>query len=97
MIRYPEKYKLTHNLDVVVRIRDGAFMSAKSPAYTSWLTEGNTPENADPLPTSNYKELRAAEYPPKADYLDGVIKGDQVQIESYIAACLAVKAKYPKS
>ena len=43
-----------------------------------------------------YKELRAAEYPPIVDYLDGVVKGDQAQIDAYIAACQAVKAKYPK-
>ena len=39
---------------------------------------------------------RAAEYPPMSDYLDGVVKGDQSQIDKYIADCLAVKAKYPK-
>jgi hypothetical protein len=38
---------------------------------------------------------RAAEYPPASDYLDGVAKGDQEQIDSYIAACLAVKERYP--
>jgi hypothetical protein len=43
-----------------------------------------------------YKHQRAAEYPPMADYIDGVVKGDQAQIDAYIAACLAVKAKYPK-
>jgi len=43
-----------------------------------------------------YKRLRAPEYPPITDYLDGVAKGDQDQIDAYIAACLAVKAKYPK-
>jgi hypothetical protein len=46
--------------------------------------------------TTQYKKDRAAEYPPMADYLDGMVKGDQAQIDSYIAACLAVKAKYPK-
>ena len=30
------------------------------------------------------------------DYIDGVVKGDQAQIDAYIAACQAVKAKYPK-
>lgn len=44
----------------------------------------------------SYAEKRAAEYPPMADYLDAVVKGDQAQIDAYIAACLAVKAKYPK-
>jgi len=43
-----------------------------------------------------YQRQRAAEYPPVADYLDGLVKGDQVQMQAYIDACLAVKAKYPK-
>lgn len=43
-----------------------------------------------------YIAKRAAEYPPITDYLDGVVKGDQQQIDAYIAACQAVKAKYPK-
>lgn len=43
-----------------------------------------------------YAQKRAAEYPPMTDYLDGVVKGDQTQIDKYIADCLAVKAKYPK-
>lgn len=43
-----------------------------------------------------YAEKRAAEYPPMTDYLDGVVKGDQAQIDKYIADCQAVKAKYPK-
>jgi hypothetical protein len=47
-------------------------------------------------PPPTYDRLRAAEYPPIMDYLDGVVKGDQAQIDTYIAACLAVKAKYPK-
>ena len=43
-----------------------------------------------------YQRQRAKEYPPITDYLDGVVKGDQAQIDAYIAACQAVKAKYPK-
>ena len=44
----------------------------------------------------SYKRNRLAEYPPITDYIDGVVKGDQTQINAYIAACQAVKAKYPK-
>ena len=43
-----------------------------------------------------YIANRAAEYPPITDYLDGIVKGDQAQIDAYIAACQAVKTKYPK-
>lgn len=43
-----------------------------------------------------YIAKRQAEYPNVIDYIDGVVKGDQAQINKYIADCLAVKAKYPK-
>ena len=43
-----------------------------------------------------YKNLRAKEYPPYTDYLDGIVKGDNAQVQAYIDACLAVKNKYPK-
>jgi hypothetical protein len=46
--------------------------------------------------TLTYAQKRAAEYPPMVDYLDGVVKNDQNQIQKYINDCLAVKAKYPK-
>jgi hypothetical protein len=45
----------------------------------------------------SYAEKRRAEYPSVLDYVDGVVKGDQAQIDAYIAKCRAVKAKYPKS
>lgn len=43
-----------------------------------------------------YVQKRTAEYPPMADYIDGIVKGDQAQVQAYIDACLAVKTKYPK-
>jgi hypothetical protein len=46
--------------------------------------------------TKDYQRKRALEYPSMADYLDGIVKGDTAQIQAYIDACLAVKAKYPK-
>jgi hypothetical protein len=54
-----------------------------------------TPASGDEL-LQRILELRAEAYPPMSDYLDGVVKGDQAQIDKYIADCLAVKAKYPK-
>ena len=39
---------------------------------------------------------RASEYPPAEDYLDGIVKVDQAQVDKYIADCQAVKDKYPK-
>ena len=94
-------YKLTLSNECVERLSDNTFISfdpanTDYTAYLVWLSEGNTPISADIPPAPTYQELRAAEYPPIEDYLDGVVKGDQAQIDAYIAACQAVKAKYPK-
>ena len=43
-----------------------------------------------------YQRLRKPEYPPIEDYIDGIVKGDEAQVQAYIDACLAVKEKYPK-
>jgi len=48
------------------------------------------------LAKTQYQRDRAKEYPSINNYIDGVVKGDQAQIQTYIDACLAVKAKYPK-
>ena len=48
------------------------------------------------LAKMQYQKDRANEYPSINDYIDGVVKGDQTQIQAYIDACTAVKAKYPK-
>jgi hypothetical protein len=39
---------------------------------------------------------RRMNYPPITDYIDGIVKGDQAQIDAYISKCLEVKSKYPK-
>jgi hypothetical protein len=64
------------------------------PEWAKGMTQIDVVVPTPVLPT--YQELRAAAYPSASDYLDGVVKGDQAQIDAYIAACLAVKAKYPK-
>jgi hypothetical protein len=46
---------------------------------------------------NEYKDQRSREYPPYTDYLDGLVKGDQDQMDAYIAACQVVKDKYPKT
>jgi hypothetical protein len=75
----------------VVTIRgDDAFDYAGNPvAYDEAAVQTYIDANA-------YIAKRAAEYPPITDYLDGVVKGNQAQIDKYIADCLAVKTKYPK-
>ena len=46
------------------------------------------------LPT--YDVLRVQEYPPVSDFIDGMVKSDAEQMQRYVDACLAIKAKYPK-
>jgi hypothetical protein len=65
------------------------------PAGSVQITDEEA-EALRPKTELTYAEKRAAEYPPMTDYLDGVVKGNQSQIDKYIADCLAVKAKYPK-
>jgi hypothetical protein len=72
-------------------------------SFVHLLPSGSVPitdeevEALRPQPAElTYAQKRAAEYPPMTDYLDGVVKGDQTQIDQYIADCQAVKAKYPK-
>ncbi len=55
-----------------------------------------TKEYEDHMASIAYKEKRKAEYPPMTDYLDGIVKGDQAQIDKYISDCLAIKEKFPK-
>ena len=53
-------------------------------------------KDLDRFNTLTYAEKRIREYPPYTDYIDGIVKGDNAQVQAYIDACLAVKAKYPK-
>lgn len=96
-------YKLVtyEGVTSVTRLSDGASIPQSTDnsdylTYLAWVAAGNTPEPADPPYVPTYKELRAKEYPSPDDYLDGIVKGDTAQVQAYISACLAVKAKYPK-
>jgi hypothetical protein len=89
-------YKLTTGWPQ--HIESGAFANPDSNyEYLQWRSKGNTPTPADIPPPPTYQELRAAAYPPMANYMDGIVKGNAAQVAAYVAACLAVKARYPKS
>lgn len=86
--------------DIIVENRQSTFVILK------WNTEklGDQPTDQELLSLFNeFKSYRAEyavnrrkEYPPITEYLDGIVKGDQAQIQAYIDKCLAVKEKYPK-
>ena len=44
----------------------------------------------------DYARKRKKEYPDIYNYIDGIVKSDQAQIDKYIADCQAVKDKYSK-
>ena len=44
----------------------------------------------------DYARKRQAEYPDIYDYMDGIVKNDQTQIDKYIADAQDVKARHPK-
>lgn len=51
------------------------------------------------LEANEYKKLRAAEYPPLADYVDALYHqstGNDALMQTYWSNVAAVKAKYPK-
>lgn len=45
----------------------------------------------------NYELLREPLYPSQAEYLDALVKDDEVAIQQYKEKCLAIKEKYPKA
>ena len=95
------KYAIIEN-DVVVNIA-----LAEKPIADNWIASdvasigdlyknGQFVKSAIFVDLLDYQRKRAAEYPPITDYIDGIVKGDSAQVQAYIDACLAVKAKYPK-
>jgi len=79
----------THSNVVTVRGNDAFDANGNPVTYDETAVQAYIDAHA-------YIAKRASEYPPITDYLDGVVKGDQAQIDKYITDCLAVKAKYPK-
>ena len=75
--------------DNTIHFLDSAEHEYFLPAGSVQITDAQA-EALRPQATLTYADT------PLADYLDGLVKGDQAQIAKYIAACLAVKAKYPK-
>jgi len=93
----------------LVRLRPGAEWTLIGESYEgiTWLDKKQTLPTKEEveaevqvvlaeIEAQKYKRQRMQEYPPLQEYIDGVVKGDQAQIQAYIDACLAVKAKYPK-
>jgi hypothetical protein len=96
--------------EALASLRPGAQWTLSGEDYKGldWLDESQTkPTEKECLAEAKklqsaydaleYQRLRAPAYPPITDYLDGIAKGDQKQIDAYIAACLEVKERFPKT
>jgi hypothetical protein len=92
------------NPNFVEFIRPDGMVEMRHVDYDTMLVHPENVGEPAPIPeeerqayyATQYQRDREREYPPVTDYIDGVVKGDQAQIDAYIAACQAVKAKYPK-
>jgi hypothetical protein len=99
---------MTDIIKAILKINPNAQVSvnAEDINQITWLN-GTTPIDNETIlnkqqeliaqyQANEYKRNRANEYPDFKEYLDGIVKGDDAQIQKYINDCLAVKAKYPK-
>jgi Fic family protein len=85
---------MSHNMkDIIIDVQTGERFEIETPEDEILVRQQMA---ADYAASITYVQKRIAEYPPITEYIDGVVKGDQAQIDKYIADCLAVKAKYPK-
>ena len=82
------------SVDGYVEVDDNVFadMIKKSDGSFDYSDEFK----AEHIKVNTYADKRLNEYPDFKEYLDGIVKGDNAQIQKYINDCLAVKAKYPK-
>ena len=87
---------LVPGAEVTVRGEEVEWYNPSTPPVTESQIAAEVTRLQAVYDSNEYQRKRAAEYPSLLNYIDGVVKGDQAQIDAYIAACQAVKTKYPK-
>ena len=96
-----------NKLDAILAIKSDAEVSTLADGSLNWIDGNPTNITEEQIATKlaelqveydakEYQRKRQSEYPNIYDYVDGIVKDDQAQINKYIADCQAVKAKYPK-
>jgi hypothetical protein len=88
---------LVPNAQIVVSGDNVQWINPSNPPVTDAQINTELNRLVQQHQANEYKRKRAQEYPDFRDYLDGVVKNDQDQIQAYIDACNAVKIKYPKT
>jgi len=96
------KYFIDRDTQEIISFDDSILFNADDTGIIVFTQADGTPISTPSTLTAYYgllpyQKSRAEEYPPIADYLDGIVKGDANQIQIYIDACKAVKEKYPKN
>ena len=93
--------------DAILSLKPNAKFTVRGNETIEWLDDTETQPSDTEIQNEmdrlqaehdalEYQRKRKAEYPPMADYLDAIVKGDDAQKQKYIDDCLAVKEKYPK-
>jgi hypothetical protein len=93
-------------VDALISLRPGSQWNLRGETI-EWLETNTTVPSEEEIQNEmaklqakydaqEYARKRAPEYPPITDYLDGIVKGDEEQVQAYIDKCLEIKAKYPK-
>jgi hypothetical protein len=84
------KYTFTGDDADTIQWLDGTVPIAKADILTKQA------ELQSEYDAQDYARKRKAAYPDIYDYMDGIVKNDQTQINKYIADSQAVKVRYPK-
>ena len=88
---------LVPNAQIVVRGEDVEWINPSQSPVSDAEIDSELARLQAVFESLDYQRKREQEYPDVKEYLDGIVKNDQAQIQAYINACLAVKAKYPKN
>jgi hypothetical protein len=98
--------------DALISLKPGAQWTWSGNEYSglNWLDTEQTKPTVQEINTEierlkqqelskYYQQLRVQEYPPLSEFADALYwqsQGDDTKMTAYLAACDAVKAKYPK-
>lgn len=78
-------------------LQDGRMesMLVEAVEFQQWLSEGNTPEPADPLPPPDYSAMRAAAYREESDPLFFKEQRQEVPVGTWLAKVAEIKSRWP--
>ena len=87
-------YKLTPKGDMAIRLTDGAFVNPETNAeYLAWLSEGNTPEPADPVPNPRIAQIQAELSALDLKLIRPLSEGETERVAELVAQKAALRAE----